>query len=177
MTVQVHGALALAQTHAASKLKPEMAKPAGRPDKVWSTHRWSPRTMRLCWPLAHALPCSEDAFKSSGAMAVISSSLAGRRCCSTAQHASFAKHCCHAMAVLSLICSGSACTAIRKPGWVWLGITALASIQWEYRGALDPICKPLATGRISAGDGVVLITPNLLWAVWVRFQSVKQHWV
>lgn len=34
--VQVHGALALAQTHAASKLKPEMAKPAGRPDKVRS---------------------------------------------------------------------------------------------------------------------------------------------
>ncbi|KAK9849106.1 hypothetical protein WJX84_005227 [Apatococcus fuscideae] len=31
---EVHGALALAQTHAASKLKPEMARPASRPDKA-----------------------------------------------------------------------------------------------------------------------------------------------
>ncbi len=32
--MQVHGAAATAQTHAAGKLKPEMARPASRPDKV-----------------------------------------------------------------------------------------------------------------------------------------------
>ena len=32
--MQVHGALTAGQTHTASKLKPEMARPASRPDKV-----------------------------------------------------------------------------------------------------------------------------------------------